>query len=346
MILGKSVYVTRYGAFIGRVKNRFVIRVKGNKVEEYVPRDVDEFIIVGRGKVLSSDVVNLCVKEKIPIFFSTMDGYPFAAIMPTIITGTVKRRRAQYEAYLSPVGIEIAKKFLIGKLYNQMNLLKFWAKSRARFDQTTATFMKISANNIKDLIAELRKVNGERMNSEIRNRLMSIEARAADIYWVWFGRILGKDAYFPGREKRGARDPVNSLLNLGYAILFRRIFKAVLLNGLDPYAGFLHSDRSGRASLVLDLMEEFRQQVVDRVVLKLFTKRMIKYDECVGEDGLLRDSVVSVAVKEFEARLEEEVTDIYGEKRSLLRHINNQVRLLARFLIGDSQEYRPFILSW
>jgi len=344
--LGKSLYITSYGAFIGRVKNRLVVKLDKKKKDEIVPKEIDELVIMGRGKTLSSDVVNLCVNEKIPIFFSTMGGYPYATILPTIITGTVKRRRAQYEAYFSPIGIELAKKFLIGKLYNQMNLLKLWAKSRARIDSTTATFVKSSANVIRDLIGNLRNINGERVTGEIRGKLMSIEARAAEVYWLWFGKMLGGDVAFPGRKKRGAKDPVNSLLNLGYAILFRKVFTAILLAGLDPYAGFLHSDRSGRASLVLDLMEEFRQQVVDRVVMKMFTKKILKFSECIGEDGKLKKEVADLAIKEFESRLEEEVTNIYGEKRKIIKHITYQTRLLSRFLIGDSSEYRPFILSW
>ena len=343
--MGKSLYVTKYGTFIGKSGNRIVVRLNDRK-EEYVPDDLEELIIVGRGKSLSSDVVRLCVEAKIPIFFTTMGEYPYAAVTPMTISGTVKRRRAQYEAYISPLGVEIAKKFLVGKLYNQMNLLRLWAKSRMRSDKVGATLIKKAANTIRGLLDSLKSINGERMTGEIREKLMSLEARAADVYWVWFGRILSDVAFFPGRVKRGAMDPVNSLLNLGYAILFRRVFKAVLINGLDPYAGFLHADRSGRASLVLDLMEEFRQQVVDRVVLKLFTKRTIRYDECVDEEGKLRDHVLTTAIKEFENRLSEEVTTIYGERRSIVKHINNQARNLARFLIGDIPEYKPFILSW
>ena len=93
-------------------------------------------------------------------------------------------------------------------------------------------------------------------------------------------------------------------------------------------------------------MEEFRQQVVDRVVVKFFTKKMIRYDECVDEEGRLRDHVLNIAVKEFETRLNEEVTTIYGEKKSITAHINHQARMLAHFLIGDSRDYKPFILSW
>ncbi|MHA1616428.1 MAG: CRISPR-associated endonuclease Cas1 [Candidatus Njordarchaeales archaeon] len=343
--MGRSLYITKYGAFIGKSGNRIVVKLNDRK-EEYVPDDLEDLIIVGRGKSISSDVVKLCVEAKIPIFFTTMGEYPYATVMPMTISGTVKRRRAQYEAYISPLGIEIAKKFLVGKLYNQMNLLRLWAKSRMRSDKVGAAMIKKAANTIKDLLDSLKSIAGERMTGEIREKLMSLEARAADIYWIWFGRILGDVAFFPGRVKRGAMDPVNSLLNLGYAILFRRVFKAVLINGLDPYAGFLHADRSGRASLVLDLMEEFRQQVVDRVVLRLFTKKMIRYDECVNDEGRLRDNVVATAIKEFENRLSEEVTTIYGEKRSIIKHINNQARSLARFLIGDIPEYRPFVLSW
>ncbi len=343
--LKKSLYVTSYGAFISKRKNRLVIRGRDYE-EEFVTDYLEELIIMGRGKSISSDAIELCIREKVPIFLTSSRGYPYAAIFPMIITGTVKRRREQYKAYLTELGIELAKKFVIGKLSNQMNLIRFWAKSRGRSDPITAKLMRKSANIIGEIINEVNRIRGERITYEIRASLMSFEARAAEIYWIWFGRTLSSFVFFPGRVKRGAKDPVNALLNLGYSILLRRVFTAILFAGLDPYAGFLHSDRSGRPSLALDLMEEFRQQFVDRVVIKMFTKRVLRPDDCIGEDGKLKDHVLKRAIEEFRKRLDEEVTNVYGEKRSLAHHISHQARLLSRVLVGDADEYKPFVLYW
>lgn len=341
----KSLFITSYGVKIGKKGNRLLIVSKSSK-SEYPLEDVDELVIVGGGKVISSDLIELCVNEKIPIFFAKWNGDPYASIFPLIVSGTVKRKRAQYYAFNTNLGLEIAKKFVLGKLYNQANILRLWAKSMMKINETTAMFIRNSAKEIMQLINKLKKITGERINSEKRLEIMSIEARGTEIYWIWFGKQISKTAFFPGRVKRGARDPVNALLNLGYSILLRKVFTALLFAGLDPYAGFLHSDRSGRLSLALDLMEEFRQQVVDKVVLRLFNKRIIKASECMDENGRISNNVIRNVLKAFQDRYDETVTDIYGNKRSIKRFINEQAKSLARYLIGEEDDYKPFILPW
>ncbi len=343
--LTRSLFITSYGVKVGKKGNRLVVVSKSNR-SEFSLEELDEVIIVGGGKSISSDLIELCVENKIPIFFTKWGGNPYAAVFPMIISGTVRRRRGQYNAFNTKLGLEIAKKFIIGKLQNQANIIKIWSKSIMRTDPVTAEFMRKSARDIIELIKKLQNIKGDRIDSVKRMELMNIEARGTEIYWVWFGKHISKVALFPGRIKRGARDPVNSLLNLGYSILLRKVFTAILFAGLDPYAGFLHSDRSGRPSLALDLMEEFRQQVVDKVVVRLLNKREIRVDECMDENGRLSESVIKDLLKEFQARYEENVVDIYGDKRTIQQHINEQARSLARYLIGESDDYKPFILPW
>ena len=340
----RIIYVTDFGQSVKQKKNRIVI-CSGNSSREYAVDEVSEIVIMGKGKAITVDAIRLCIERKIPIFFAYANGFPYAAVLPIIVTGTVKRRRAQYAAYNSPLGVEIAKKFVIGKLSNQRNLLRFWAKARAHVSPEVADKLKDAARKINDLIKELRSVVDNSMNAYVRMKLMSIESKAADIYWSCFGLLLKKYVEFPGRVKPNATDPVNSLLNLGYGILARKVFIAILFAGLDPYAGFLHSDKSGKRSLVFDLMEEFRQQGVDRLVMKMFTKRIINPKECI-EEGRLKDDVCKKVIKLFEERLEEKVTNIYGEKRTLNEHIHYQARHLGRVLIGTDPEYKPFILPW
>jgi len=343
--LTRSLFITSYGVKIGKKGNRLVVYSKSDK-SEYALSDIDELVIVGGGKTISSDLIELCVNERLPIFFTKWNGSPYASIFPLIISGTVKRRRGQYNAFNTNLGLEIAKKFVLGKLHNQSNILKLWAKSMLKTDEVTSMFIKNSAKEIMQLINKLKEIKGERINTEKRLEIMSIEARGTEIYWIWFGKQISKSALFLGRVKRGAKDPVNALLNLGYSILLRKVFTAILFAGLDPYAGFLHSDRSGRPSLALDLMEEFRQQVVDKVVLRLFNKRIIKASECMDENGRISENVIRDVLKEFQARYDESVTDIYGNKRTIKQFINEQARSLARYLIGDEDDYKPFILPW
>ena len=97
-----------------------------------------------------------------------------------------------------------------------------------------------------------------------RPALLNREGRAGAQYWAGVAALLDGKAAFAGREHRGTEDPVNAALNYGYGILQSQVWSAITLAGLEPFAGFIHVDRPGKPSLVLDLMEEFRQPVVDR----------------------------------------------------------------------------------
>ncbi len=177
---------------------------------------------------------------------------------------------------------------------------------------------------------------------DVRGQLLSIEGRAGDAYWEAVQHLLAgrTDLGFPGRERRGATDQVNSMLNYGYGILYHEVWGAVVLAGLEPFAGFLHTDRPGKPSLVLDLVEEFRQAIVDRPVLALLTRgyRPGMDGDRLDEEARRR---VSAAVRE---RLADQVVS-EGKRVSLRTVIHLQARRLARFLLGEAP-YRPFVARW
>jgi CRISPR-associated protein Cas1 len=170
--------------------------------------------------------------------------------------------------------------------------------------------------------------------------LLSIEGRAAAVYWEIIGQIFPPELGFSGRERRGATDPINSALNYDYGILYSQVWGAIVLAGLDPFAGFLHTDRPGKPSLVLDLIEEFRSFAVDRPLVSLFTKGgQVKMEE----DRIAEDSRRELA-KRFVERLEEEET-FEGKKHKLRTILQLQARHLAVFLRKEGP-YKPFVGSW
>ncbi len=116
---------------------------------------------------------------------------------------------------------------------------------------------------------------------------MGIEGQASHEYWLGISDVLDEDWGFKGRSGRGAQDPVNSLLNYGYAVVESEIWKSIYLAGLDPYCGFLHSDRYGRASLVYDLIEEFRQQIVDKTVLSIVNMKQVSIEDFENEGDIM-----------------------------------------------------------
>ncbi len=351
-----SVYIDSYGAFLGRKRNRFYVSVSGCSIRrEFVSSDVNQIVFVGLGKSLSVDALCLAVKERIPVFFSWGNGFPYAAVFPMVASGTVERRRAQYAGFNDWRGVELAKGFVLGKLINQSNVLKMHYKVRRKRNPEKAMLLRGLARGIDEVVKEVRELEAGNVSSDFQSVLIGLEAKAARFfYWRGFSEILGLGDVFPGRVTRGARDPVNSLLNYGYGCLLSRVMVAVFYAGLDPYAGFLHVDRPGRPSLVLDLMEEFRQQVVDRVVISLLDRGVLKISEvCLKEESVvegdrrtLSDRAVKVLSEALEARFSRVVPCLDGKSCSLERCIHVQARRVARFLLGEESFYRPFTLGW
>jgi len=140
------------------------------------------------------------------------------------------------------------------------------------------------------------------------------------------------------------------MLNFGYqVVLFTEVWKAVSYAGLDPYAGYLHADRPGKPSLVLDMMEEFRQQIIDRTVLSLLGRSVIKPDDIQSvtpERGrVLGANVTKSLLEAFEERLAS--TAVFNDQRSPLRgFILSQARKGTRFLLRETTRYEPFFLGW
>ena len=146
----------------------------------------------------------------------------------------------------------------------------------AAFDRLTAVVRAIEARR-----RDVDGVIGERID-DARAGLLAVEGGAGRQYWTGVRTLLEGHASFETREHRGAPDTVNSALNYGYGILYTQVWGAIMNAGLEPFAGFLHVDRPGKPSLVLDLIEEFRQPIVDRAVIAALTKGPVDFKDTAG----------------------------------------------------------------
>jgi CRISPR-associated protein Cas1 len=183
--------------------------------------------------------------------------------MPASLTGSVRARREQFLAYNDERSVTLAKKFIAGKLVNQANFLKLMAKNRRQTDPRLSEKLYESGKLIDDANDRISREQGSNID-EKRQQIMNLEAEAARYYWNCVRQILPAELEFTGRITRGATDPFNAMLNFGYqTVLFPEIWKAVSYAGLDFYAGYCMPTVQGKPSLVLDMMEEFRQQLVD-----------------------------------------------------------------------------------
>lgn len=329
------------GTFVGKHQGRLRVMRAQKMVTEVPLIHLKQVLVIDTGVSISSDVVKVCCEEGIPIHFLTARGQPVAGVYSAGLTGTVKTRRAQLLAYEGTIGVSLAKAFIFGKLENQANLLRYIAKYRKETNPDLYEDMMLMALEMRDYQHELEQLQAERIE-HIREQMMSVEGRAAQRYWLAVARIIPPELEWPGRETRGALDCFNSALNYGYGILYSQVEQALILAGLDPYAGFLHADRPGKPSLVLDLIEEFRQAVIDRTIIGLVNKHvMIEQDEeCLLSETTRR----KIAEKVLERLVSSE---LYEKKRQALRFIlQNQARHLALFVRSERPTYEAFVAGW
>ncbi|HMQ34000.1 MAG TPA: CRISPR-associated endonuclease Cas1 [Chloroflexaceae bacterium] len=336
-----DLYVDVRGGFISKHQGRLRVSKERERLQEAPLIHLRQVLVGGGGISISSDAVRACSEEGIPIHFLSPSGTPYASLYSAGLTGTVLTRRAQLRAYDDERGVALARAFTLGKLQNQANLLRYTAKYRKEADPDAYAALTAAAAEVADSLQAARALRGATVD-ELREALMGIEGRYAARYWGALARLVPGELAWPGRETRGARDPFNQALNYGYGVLYAQVEHTIVLAGLDPYAGLLHADRPGKPSLVLDLIEEFRQAVVDRTLLGQVNRGWaIGRDEDGRLDAETRERIAGRVLERLDS------TEPYEGKRQPLRHILQwQARHIAAFVRGDRPGYEPFVMGW
>ncbi|MEW5987701.1 MAG: CRISPR-associated endonuclease Cas1, partial [Chloroflexota bacterium] len=329
-----------FGSHVGKYSERLKVTQGGETLTQAPLLHLESVIITNAGVSVSAEAIRACAERGIPIHFVSGTGTPYASLYSAGLTGTVLTRRAQLLAYTQAAGLRLSLAFATGKIENQATLLKYTAKYRKETDPTTYQELHLLAGEVRDHLAELGDLEQIAIREgtwidDMRGQLLSIEGRAAQKYWAGIKLVLPESLAWPGRQGRGARDPFNSILNYGYGILYGQVERAIVLAGLDPYGGFIHVDRPGKPSLVLDLIEEFRAPIVDRTMLGLVNKG-VKIEQ--DERGFLVDKCRRQLAEKVLDRLESD--ELYEKKRYPFRHvIQTQARHLATFVRGERERY-------
>ncbi len=332
--------VDDFGCFVGKSGDSVVVR-KGKEVLVQSPFDELSCInLEGSGISISVDAIHECARRGITINCVGFDGEPYAKVISPMLTATVKTRREQLDAFDDIRGVDISREIIAAKLTNQRNLLRYFAKYRKQSAPHLFEALTAAGDAVEAHARTLDEIAAGCIN-DCRARLMNIEAQAAVAYWNAVWALLPDDLGAQRRVHQGATDPVNCMLNYGYGVLNSQCWSAVLLAGLDPFGGFLHVDRPGRPSLVLDLQELFRQPVVDRTVFGMLGHGIRIDFEAPGR--IARDSRRRLATAVIE-RLNTP-TDAAGGRRALATIIVDQARALAVAVRGE-KPFRGFRMGW
>ncbi len=349
MTITQHLIVEEYGAFISKHSERIIVKRKDEKIAQAPLLYLESVLIASSGVSISADAVRECTERGIPIHFISSTGTPYASLYSAGLTGTVLTRRAQLAALNDRRGLLVALAFITGKLQNQANLLKYLSKNRKDSAPEVYEELRQRADDVTDHLVEIERMrrypeflDGSATIDDLRGELLSIEGRAAQAYWAAVKLVLPAELNWPGRVGRGAKDPFNGALNYGYGVMYGQIERAIVLAGLDPYAGFMHVDRPGKPSLTLDLIEEFRQAVVDRTLIGLANKN-VKFEQ--DERGRFTKETAKMLATKILDRLES--SEPYEQKKFPLRVIlQQQARHLATFLRNERGEYTPFVATW
>ena len=182
--------------------------------------------------------------------------------------------------------------------------------------------------------------------------LRGLEGEAASRYFGVFNRLLLKKSThfnFNGRNRRPPKDPINAMLSFLYSVVGQDISAALQGVGLDPQVGFLHQERPGRDSLALDILEEFRAYLVDRMVLSLINRGQVKPNgfitECSGA-VTMTDDTRKLVLQQLQQKKQEKITHPYLKEEveiGLLPHI--QAMLMAKHIRGELEQYPPFVFK-
>ena len=263
-----TLYVTSENSYLALDGENLVVYDEKKELGRLPLHNLDGIVSFGyRGT--SPALMGACAERNISLCYLTPQG-KFLARVTGKVQGNVLLREQQYKSSKDDeISLTIAKNCITGKVYNAR-----WVLERAIRDHG----MQIDVEGVKKASLHLKESLQYIQNAESKDQLRGYEGEAASIYFGVFNELIlqqKKEFNFQGRNKRPPKDNVNAMLSFVYTLLTNQITSALEVVGLDPYVGYLHTDRPGRVSLALDLIEELRSVYVDRFVLSLINKKIV-----------------------------------------------------------------------
>lgn len=335
-----TLFVTTQGSYLSKDGETIAVKVE-DEIRLRVPVHTIGGIVCFGQVSCSPYLMGFCAENNVAVSFLTEYGR-FLAKVQGPVSGNVLLRREQYrKADDELVSSHMAKTVLLGKILNNKAVLQRFLRDHSRKSNAD----KI-AHASKLLSSSLRRLQNEASLDVIRG----IEGESAHTYFSVFDHLITsqKDHFnFQERNRRPPLDNVNCLLSFLYTLLMHDIRSALETVGLDPAVGFLHRDRPGRYGLALDMMEEFRPFIADRLVLSLINLNQINskgFEQKENGAVLMNDDTRKAVLVAYQNRKQDEITHPFLNEKvtvGLLFHI--QAMLLARYIRGDLDAYPPFV---
>lgn len=335
-----TLYVTSEDSYLALDGENIVVLDKEKEVGRIPLHNLEGIVSFGyRGT--SPALMGACADRNISLCYVTPNG-KFLARVTGSVKGNVVLRKKQYEVSMNETdSLEISKNCIIGKIYNAR-----WVLERATRDHS----MQIDTEKVKSASKMLKDAAIRVQKSQSKDQLRGYEGEAASVYFSVFDELIlqqKKDFVFSDRNRRPPTDNVNAMLSFVYTLLTNNIASALETVGLDPYVGMMHTDRPGRASLALDMIEELRPVLADRFVLSLINKKVVNVKDFIKKENgavLMKDDARKKFLSEWQNRKKETLTHPYLKEKmewGMVPYV--QAMLLARYLRRDLDAYPPFL---
>ncbi|MBQ9764199.1 MAG: CRISPR-associated endonuclease Cas1 [Phascolarctobacterium sp.] len=327
-----SIYITENGAYL-RKRGGHVIIGRNNEVLLEVPLERVEDVTVVDNVQVSSALATEFLERNIPLSWISSYGKFYGSLVGNGSVDVLKHKKQFELLEQGEFYFKLAQKVVFAKIHNQITVLR-------RYNRNVLS--EEVESSIKNILAVRKNVF---LTTDYRE-LMGYEGIISRIYFSALGSIVTEPFNFDRRTKQPPRDPVNSMLSLGYSMLFNEILSNVISTGLHPYVGFLHRIAKGHPALVSDLMEEWRAVVIDSMVLAIIKRNMIGYEMFdVTDDGcFLNSEARKIFLQVYNKKLRSTNQYLDG-KQTYRESLKQQCRKYASAIMHEDLElYRPMEL--
>jgi len=334
-----TLYVTTQGTYLARDGETVLVRLDGADKIRLPLHTLDGIVCFGRVSC-SPPLMELCCNRNVSISFMSGTGRFWARVQGPV-SGNVLLRREQYRRADDPERCaQLARMLILGKVANTRTVLL-----RALRDHPELTGGPAIENAAARLARTIKHLTSEMDLAEVRGH----EGETAKVYFNVFDHLITAqkdDFYFERRSRRPPMDKLNAMLSFLYTLLTHDAASALEAVGLDPAVGYLHRDRPGRPGLALDLMEELRPFIADRLALSLINRKQVNaqgFRDSETGACLMDDETRKKVITAYQKRKQEEIHHPFLTEKiavGLIPHA--QALLLSRYLRGDLDAYPPF----
>ncbi len=327
-----TLYVTEQGAVLHRTHQRIVVTKHDQTLEVVRLSDLERVVLLGSVQMTSSAMLAL-LEGGVETSFLSLGG-KFRGRLAPAEAKNIFLRQAQFRRYEDMTfRLTQARTSIGAKIRNARSLVH-----RHHRNSPCPAFT--------EALAALEASHGKLAGAADLDTLMGVEGEAAKTYFCALGTMVRSEFAFTGRSRRPPQDPMNALLSFGYTLVLSELVGAIAATGLDPHVGYLHSLDYGRPSLALDLLEEFRQPVVDRLALSLVNRGVLTQKHFAAEPSggvLLNDTGRPPFLEYYHRALSAEFSDRASGQTLTFRKLLRRQAERVRQAILDESEYEPYL---